>query len=704
MSLRVCPLEIMRSRAVRPLLLAILFAGVVCAADDRWTNVGPDSWGPASLVFDPQNSATVYTATSVGLFKSSDGGITWNNAGLTGWSILNVAVDPDNPGTLYAVATWDAGIGANQLFKSTDGGISWDEADSGLPMQGSWRVEFLPIARQSAGTLYVLAGGPSRSLFKSTDGGANWMPAAAPPGRPQFIDAAIDPQNSNNLYAESSGTDSLGRGIAPTVFRSIDGGASWQQADSGLGGIQNGVTPFVPGPFGVDPKNAGTLYVSRLGVGVYKSTDGGASWRAANSGLPNLVGDYEFMSCCSAAVIIDPRNPSTLYVAGENPINPGIFKSTNGGATWKAITSPIPAGSGMPVLNIDAQGIVYTGVGANLFKSADGGATWLPANFRLRDVSVPSLAIDPQNPGNLYVGVYRSTNSGIGWDSANISAGSVVSALAIDPMAAGTVYAGTSEAKVDDDGDPIPCGPSSASGIFKSVDGGVSWTDTQAGIGCLSVIAVDPQDTSTVYAGSWYHGVYKSLDGGRSWRDSNSGLPAGTAGLYVTALALDPKSPETIYAGTAAGLFKSSDGGASWSGTGLMPQVAALAIDAQNSSTVYAVTANRLFQSTDGGANWRTLFSSSPANVSSVVIHPQNSRILYAGTDSGVAQSIDGGANWTTIPGAPTPVRLLAIAPQDPNSGVEVGTSGGLELYAGGPSGLFVIGLNTAVRHAGPAK
>jgi hypothetical protein len=107
-----------------------------------------------SLIFDPQDPTTVYTLTSVGVFKSNDGGASWSNAGLIGYWVVSLAVDPQNPGTLYAATLVDPGdgSGSNELFKSTDGGATWDKSDSGLPTQGPWRTELLPIAAQNTAT------------------------------------------------------------------------------------------------------------------------------------------------------------------------------------------------------------------------------------------------------------------------------------------------------------------------------------------------------------------------------------------------------------------------------------------------------------------------------------------------------------------------------------------------------------------------
>ena len=657
------------------MLLAILAAGTLCAGVNEWTNVGPERGGAQSLVIDPQNPSTVYAATTVGVFKSKDGGASWSNAGLNGFFVAGLVIDPQTPATLSAwtPGSSDGDIVPTNLFKTTDGGATWSKTDSAFPANCCFDILFDP---QGTGTMYGLAGSPMRDLFKSTDGGASWAPESGLPNKLYFAALAIDPQNPSTLYAGAMGADSAGHSVV-TVFKSTDGGSIWNDANSGLPGGGIGDDSFAPwGAFAIDPKNPSTVYVSRLNSGVYKSTNGGASWRPANSGMPmNSPGD--FRSCCVTAVMIDPQNPNTLYVSSRNGV---IFKSTNGGATWNAASSVLPPpfllqpGPGSKVLAIDPQrtGTLYAATQNGVSKSTDSGASWRPANSGLRAAPVSSVVINPQISSFIYAGNLLTTDAGNSWFalSSGLQFGVV---LAIDPLTPGTVYAGRTT-----DGD------SCSGSIFKSLDGGQSWMDTRGGAGCLSVMVIDPQSPSTVYAGSSYGGsVYKTADGGTSWSTLNTGLPG------VNALAIDPQNTTTVYAGGSGGVFKSTDGGASWSAvnSGLTTLVSTLAIDPQNTSTLYAATPSGLFKSTDGGATWRNLFPSSPTNVYAVAINPRNPSTIYAGTDNGVAQSTDGGESWTPIPGAPGRIRLLALDPQDPNT-----------VYAGGPGGLFAISLRSRVK------
>src|SRR5262249_34058955 len=142
-------------------------------------------------------------------------------------------------------------------------------------------------------------------------------------------------------------------------------------------------------------------------------------------------------------------------------------------------------------------------------------------------------------------------------------------------------------------------------GVFRSADAGMSWTDTGLA-GCVSAIVIDPKTPSTLYASSGdpRTGVVKSTDGGTNWTAVNAGLPASTSWTPI-ALAIDPQTPSTLYAGVqtyfsgqwTAGLFKSANGGRTWTSTGLNQSVLGgvtfnLTIYPQDMDTVYVVTAS----------------------------------------------------------------------------------------------------------------
>jgi len=254
----------------------------------------------------------------------------------------------------------------------------------------------------------------------------------------------------------------------------------------------------------------------------------------------------------------------------------------------------------------------------------------------------------------------------------NLYMGYVIS-IAIDPDNTQIIYAGTYKG-----------------GLFKSTNGGSSWYEINNGLTNLHItsIAIDPDNTQIIYAGTDGGGVFKSTDGGANWSEINNGLKKN----WVHFLTIDPKNSEIIYAGIHGGVFKSTDGGANWNAinNGLTnTYVKSLAIDPKNSEIIYAVTNDgRLFKSTDDGSNWSEINNGlTDIWIYSLAVDPKNREIIYAGTYGRVFKSTDGGANWSEINNglANSDVLTLTIDPKDSEiiyagtigSGVFKSTDGG---------------------------
>ena len=291
---------------------------------------------------------------------------------------------------------------------------------------------------------------------------------------------------------------------------------------------------------------------------------------------------------------------------------------------------------------------------------ADETYQWVPVNNGLYDVNngltdgaVLSLAIDPTNTQVIYVGtdggVFKSTNGGTSWSQINNGlTASYIDSLAIDPTTTQVIYAET------------------LMGVCKSTDGGAHWTQSGLKCGEVNSLAIDPTNTQVIYAGTfdktWYNqGVFKSTDGGKNWTQINNGL---TDTDTPRCLAIDPTNTQVIYVGTEnTHVYKSTDGGANWSqtsrgltrGVSVTTYVFALAIDPTNTQVIYAGTRDQgVFKSTDGGANWTQTNNGLPNTkfgmyVTSLAIDPTNTQVIYAGTYEGVFKSIDGGSSWGAI-------------------------------------------------------
>lgn len=213
-----------------------------------------------------------------------------------------------------------------------------------------------------------------------------------------------------------------------------------------------------------------------------------------------------------------------------------------------------------------------------------------------------------------------------------------------------------------------------------NINAGINqWTTNGPSGRSVFALAVDPKMPTTVYAGT-DQGVFKSIDSGGSW--NRTSLEAG----QVKTLVIDPVNPAVLYAGTTQGMFKSVDGGINWQARnqGLRITTFAIhtiAIDPLTPTTIYTITADRIFKSLNGGTNWGEISANlEDGDVITFAIDPQNPQILYAGTTKvvpvpffgtrdagGIFRSADGGGTWTrtSLPIAPA---LLTIAPQSPTT------------------------------------
>ena len=277
---------------LRVFVLLSLFALPVIAGDNRWTVKGPDGGTVNKFAFDPVNTSIVYAASSLGIFRSADGGQHWAAAaGVLGTSFTDVAVANSDPRNVFASSVYG-------LFKSTDRGVTWFQVHP----------------------------------FASSAVAVSWT-------------------NADIVYSNSTGGP----------FRSSDGGVTFGNVGSGLPSPASAVTVLA-----VDPQTPDTVYAScGTSAGVYKSVDGGAHWTAANSGLTST---YYY------AMIIDPSSNTTLYVGA----NSGVFKSTDGGASWTSITNTLPPSPSCYSLAISTGSAptVFAGTNSGIYKTTNSGSSW----------------------------------------------------------------------------------------------------------------------------------------------------------------------------------------------------------------------------------------------------------------------------------------------------------------------------------------
>jgi len=639
-------------------LAAIVLAGARAgeAGVDRWTLLGPSGGRSLALAFDPADPAVLYLAGDGGLWKSADAAAEWWR--LTphgGGPSSSVAVDPFDRSIVYG-ASFDG------IERSLDGGVSWTAARYSpldLPYRG------LAADPHVRGTVYALSA--SRGVLKSVDRGRTWESFGnGLAGLAPFASLVADPSRPGALYVATS------RG----VYASADGGGHWSVGGAGLAGAPVSgslCAAATPGGAHGDPS---TLYAFAPagpsgGAAISRSTDGAASWVpvrqpagdlaaigfAAAPGDANrlylLGGDGRLAESRDGgaawtfagrlpigftSLAADPREPRVLYaLTGSGDRYGGVFRSADGGATWRAASRGLDAT--WIVGLAAAPGALYAlAADGTLSASGDFGASWTPLPLGVRG---GAIAADPFDGRHLLLalagGILASRDGGATWTTPPGAGPARTTFLAFDPYRRGRALAGTADGAA-----------------FASADGGASWAPlapfpTPAPcpvcFGNLAAAAFSPADPLRLVAISGGT-LFASGDGGASW----TALPA--AGANLRAVVLDPLAPETLYAGGCSGLRRSADGGASWRpvGAGLPSAIETsglfcvdrLAIDPRYPATLYADAGgplSQLYRSTDGGASWAPLaapadLASHPGDafLSALVLDPADPARLYAAT------------------------------------------------------------------------
>ncbi|MBJ6724765.1 putative Ig domain-containing protein [Geomesophilobacter sediminis] len=726
-----------------------------------------------AILIDPRNRSFLYAGTDTGVLVSTDAGATWSPLGtaLTGVWVNALAQDPSSPNTIYAGTT--AGVQSITLvaptttaslvggtyaaaqnitlaasapatiYYTTDGtdpttsltkqtytgpiAISASTALKFYAFDGLrseavktviYTIDMVPpsltaspapgayssaqqviLSSNEPATIYYTLDGtdPTTSATKTTFASAIsltrnstlryygidtvgnasavqsatylidaslpsalWHPTQGPEGG-DVSAIAIDPQHSQNVYA-ATGNGGL--------FKSTDGGATWNVAKSGLSGANID-------SIAIDPADSQTIYLGSW-AGVFKSTNGGATWNLVNRGTPTSTIIY--------TVAIDPQNNHTIYAGTGN----GVLKSIDGGDNWTlantGLTRPVNALAFGPT---NSQTIFAGSSGGGVFQSVDGGASWNAVKSGLTENQVKSIAVDPVDGQTIFVatsdgGVFKSVNGGGTWTAANSGLAGSANAVVIDPTSRQTVYVGNLH------------------GAYKSTNGGGTWSRSSTGLPSMAVscLAIDPLNSQTFYAGiSRGRGVYKSSNGANTWSPAQSGLVSS----IIYSVAIDSTNPSTVYTGTSNGvLFKSTNKGGSWQAISSIPTttaITAVLFDARNSQIIYAATENEgVLKSTNGGGSWTRLINGLTAsNLISLALDPNNSQVLYAGTNDGVFKSSDGGGSWAQVGLAGLFLYSIVVDPNNSQTvySVEPGTGVFRSTDGGGSWSLVNNGLTT---------
>jgi hypothetical protein len=345
----------------------------------------------------------------------------------------------------------------------------------------------------------------------------------------------------------------------------------------------------------------------------------------------------------TVAVAGVPQQPGVFYMA---PNNGGVWKTVNYGRTWGPVFDGQDTGSvGALAVAPSDPNVVYVGSGEGLrrpdlstgdgvYKSADGGKTW--THLGLRDgQQIQAIAVDPRDAARLFVAVVGH-----------------------------------------------PYGPNAERGLYRSVDGGATFEKvlgTGEDTGAVSV-TLDPNHPDTVYAALWASrngpwnllrvyeryadgGLFKSVDGGTTWTQLKNGLPARSGRIGIS---VSPADSKRLYAlveepEDACGVYRSDDAGASWRVTdreervcGRTEDFAGITADPKDRDVVYSANTTT-YRSSDGGTTW-TGIKGAPGgdDYHTVWIDPKDPAIMLLGVDQGATLTVDGGATWSTWYNQPT--------------------------------------------------
>ena len=630
-------------------------------------NQGLTTMTITSLASDPADPDTVYAGTrNGGIFKTTNAGDSWvamsdglarlEEGGTLEGDYLDLAIDPADSQIVYAAQSSLVQPGAGFLFKTVDGGQQW--AGSQGPS-----VFSITLSPQDSQILFLST---SVGILTSSDAGASFEEPLLPLIR--IIEVAVDPQDTDTIYAATQ---------LSGVVKTTNGGEVWTLASSGL-------PPTAALALELDPANSSLLYFGASGPGVFRTNDGAASWQLSSNGLN--AANVE-------ALAVNPGDSSNLLAA---TFGGGLFQSANGGGNWVESRSGLTT-AGVSELAFDPANPVLAYAGSRnpfdpnagnpfatpdgaFYRSADGGNTW---EELLRPLAVNALAVHPSDGRTVYLasefGVFRSQDSGRTFEDrgSNDIGGLTITDLAMDPRRPDNLYLLAT--------DPFSFFPSYF--IFRSDDAGDDWNSSR-GVSSvpLNVIAVDPTDSERIYVGA-SGGMLRSTDRARDFDDKSRGLPNDGA-VVVTSIAIDANDRGAVYIAASGTVFKSTNRADSWAfaRSGLEGFfVQELAIDPTQPGVLYAATANAgIFKTTNGGALWEgTGQRFEPL--------PQ----IFVGGIVGGADFMGGGVapgEIVSIFGQDMGPTQGVITNFDPDTGRLPGTVEGVGVFFGGtPAPLFFV-------------
>ncbi len=327
------------------------------------------------IAADPTNPNKLFAgAATGGIWASADGGQTWASRtdNLPLISVSSIAIDPQNPSVMY-LATGDADGGATPsvgVYKSTDGGLSWSATGLVFAMTDYYQIYRLTVHPSLPGKVFAAT---NNGIYITADSGATWQ-QIHPQGQSNasyisWYDVKFQPNNPSIVYTIGSGAQ---------FYRSTDGGATWQQTTVGLPDA-SATTRSSMAVTIAEPQAVYLLCANNSDAlnGIYRSSDGGASF-AQLTGGGSLAGGFGQQAWYTNCLAASATNPGELYAGGLT-----ICRSADDGATWSTVRgTETPYYAGKTITHVDVHdleffgGFLYSCTDGGLHRTADGGANW----------------------------------------------------------------------------------------------------------------------------------------------------------------------------------------------------------------------------------------------------------------------------------------------------------------------------------------
>lgn len=524
----------------------------------------------------------------IGVLKSTDSGATWNPTGTLpspgNDRFYVMLIDPTSVTANPTTTIVYAGGAPGGLYKSTNGGATWQ-----LMLSGT----ITGLALDPTNSTIVYAAVSNQGIYKYDPATNMWntFNAGFATPFPQLILIAIGQSAPHTMYAK----------LDQTVYVYNTATSNWQSLGN-HGGTTYG---FWNNVLGVDPQNSNIIFAG--GIAMERSSDGGATWQPAGA----LHSDQH-------ALVFDSTNHLNVYVGDDGGVYRGVYPTATSAGTWAKVSDGLVLTQFNQVgMSSAGPDIVGGGCQDNGTNRTVGGLTWDP----ILGADGGDLVIDPSNPYILYAetedgSISKSINGGASFTSASsgFSGGPWVTPIALDPNSPAepnrVLFAGGN------------------SQVYRTTNSAGSWTPSSPALsGPVTAITLAPSSSAVVYAGTFAGSVWRSSDNGATmanWKNITVGTIAGSATLpsrWLMHIAVDRTNPDIVYLAfngfnsvtptTPGHVFRgtSTDGWVTWQWQNIssnLPDIPvnAIAVDLTSSTTLYIGTDIGVFRTTDGGLSW----------------------------------------------------------------------------------------------------